>query len=78
MREYSLSTILIERGLKIFNIIALFIEGEKKREKQIKAINKRKRDMVAQEKAKKKAEEEKKKKSSDSKASDGQENQQVA
>ena len=33
LRTQSLSVIVIERSLKIFNIVALFLEGEKKRER---------------------------------------------
>lgn len=79
--DHSLSTILIERALKIFNIIALFIEGEKKREKQLKAFNKKKRDLQLLEKQKKKAEDDKKKKSElkpNGSPADIQENEQMA
>lgn len=54
----SLSVIMIERSLKIFNIVALFLEGEKKRERQLKDIQKRKKELQAaraQKKAEKKA-----------------------
>jgi len=34
-------TLLIERSLKIFTTIALFLEGEKKRDKTLKDISKR-------------------------------------
>jgi len=59
----------------------LFIEGEKKREKQLKAFNKKKRDLQLLEKQKKKAEDDKKKKSElkpNGSPADIQENEQMA
>lgn len=54
----TLSTLVIERSIKIFTTIALFLEGEKKREKQIKEEQKKKKELQSV-KAKKKADEKK-------------------
>lgn len=62
---------MIERSIKIFTTIALFLEGEKKREKQIKQEQKRKKELQ-QAKAKKKAEDKKDKGQAKDKA-DGKE-----
>ena len=56
----TLSTLIIERSLKIFTTVALFLEGEKKREKQLKELEKRKKELQLA-KAKKRAEDKKKK-----------------